>query len=376
MEFSPIFLKCFRYPPDATMEDSKAYYLPLKENDFINFLQRISEYSKTAIDTLNDDKITQLYHSITVEDCEYFKGLFEYINNMESTTLNQIEYHIQRGNRTKGELPTEFFMNNGSVKIHNLGLSNEFQIKQLEKYAEFWNEYNYLYPCCVKCNLTVEQSPFARGGYSRCYEVLNHVPDRNSRCTVKFPQKMVFKELIEKSTISLEKYCILSYAYNMKELWFSIYAGLNECKHIHLLSGLFTYHDTQGYNSTPTYGYLSEKAQHGSLYHYLKNKKGESFFNILLRELFFIAEAINFMHEKNIVHEDIKLYNILVFSDESNNFTLKLSDFGLSKKLNCCRGFEKPRNWNATLGREIIKNIIIYRITFIFFPVCFRNGKA
>ena len=48
-----------------------------------------------------------------------------------------------------------------------------------------------------------------------------------------------------------------------------------------------------------------------------------------------IADALAFMHRRNIVHRDLKLENILISDKDplSGAFTVKISDFGLSKQL-------------------------------------------
>ena len=46
-----------------------------------------------------------------------------------------------------------------------------------------------------------------------------------------------------------------------------------------------------------------------------------------------IASGVNFLHDRNIVHRDIKPGNILVQSTQIGHITVKLGDFGLSKIL-------------------------------------------
>mmetsp|Transcript_4595 Transcript_4595/g.619 ORF Transcript_4595/g.619 Transcript_4595/m.619 type:complete len:82 (+) Transcript_4595:449-694(+) len=45
-----------------------------------------------------------------------------------------------------------------------------------------------------------------------------------------------------------------------------------------------------------------------------------------------ILEALAYIHSRNIVHRDIKPENIL-FIDKSENSSLKIVDFGMSKKI-------------------------------------------
>jgi len=66
-----------------------------------------------------------------------------------------------------------------------------------------------------------------------------------------------------------------------------------------------------------------------------------------------IAHGLDFMHECEIIHGDIKLENILVFSLSDNSFTAKLSDFGF-----CCmealgnRAFRGTKVLNAPEIRQ------------------------
>ena len=49
--------------------------------------------------------------------------------------------------------------------------------------------------------------------------------------------------------------------------------------------------------------------------------------------IYSLTNAVLHCHERGIVHRDIKLDNLLVIKEADMPFIIKLSDFGLSKKL-------------------------------------------
>jgi len=58
----------------------------------------------------------------------------------------------------------------------------------------------------------------------------------------------------------------------------------------------------------------------------IQEPKNELYYLLMLTEL---AKAVQFLHRKNLIHRDLKPENILI----SENFDLKLIDFGISKQL-------------------------------------------
>ncbi|XP_034483551.1 dual specificity protein kinase pyk3-like isoform X2 [Drosophila innubila] len=81
------------------------------------------------------------------------------------------------------------------------------------------------------------------------------------------------------------------------------------------------------------YCILLEYAECGSLYHFLHSGKHEETTVSDIHKLFWMlqcAKGIAYLHEKHIVHRDLKAANILLY----NNFhTLKLWDFGIVKEI-------------------------------------------
>ena len=116
----------------------------------------------------------------------------------------------------------------------------------------------------------------------------------------------------------------------------------------------------------------------------LKDKKG---FNI--NEIEEIMTQLNsgfkIMNKKKIMHRDLKLENILIkYNDnEHKNYSIKITDYGSSKKLKSLSKFSFTKNVGTVcyMAPEILKNephnykcdlwsigIIIYRLHFGVFP--------
>ena len=65
-----------------------------------------------------------------------------------------------------------------------------------------------------------------------------------------------------------------------------------------------------------------------------------------------LLSAIVYLHERDIVHRDLKAENLL-FEDDSENANLKLIDFGVSTK------FVDHQKLKETLGTVIIIFLLI-----------------
>jgi serine/threonine protein kinase len=60
-----------------------------------------------------------------------------------------------------------------------------------------------------------------------------------------------------------------------------------------------------------------------------------------------ILMGINYLHVNNIVHRDIKLENVLMHTDNKDDLTLKITDFGFAKI------FDKEELLNDFLGSPL-----------------------
>jgi len=79
-----------------------------------------------------------------------------------------------------------------------------------------------------------------------------------------------------------------------------------------------------------TLAIVLEYASGGNLLEKVKNSRESRFSEALAKPIFTqLLQAIQYIHEKQIVHRDLKLENILLENSTSNN--IKLTDFGVAK---------------------------------------------
>jgi serine/threonine-protein kinase len=109
---------------------------------------------------------------------------------------------------------------------------------------------------------------------------------------------------------------------------------LSEVHHPHIVNVLEVFEE----NNT---AYIIMEYIKGCSLKYMLNKEGVLSENKLLRYVHQIGNALDFVHEKNIVHLDIKPSNILI--DKDNN--ARLIDFGVSKRYDV----EEPVTSTTTL---------------------------
>ena len=102
--------------------------------------------------------------------------------------------------------------------------------------------------------------------------------------------------------------------------------------HPNIVKILYTDEDEESFDL------VMEYAENGNLFHYIRKNKGLS--ELKTFQLFIqVVNAINFLHENDLIHRDIKPENILLFTNfEKNNgnntdYIVKLCDFGWCVKL-------------------------------------------
>ena len=87
------------------------------------------------------------------------------------------------------------------------------------------------------------------------------------------------------------------------------------------------------YNTNKSVCFMFEYAEKGDLFEMLYSQNVKLDYPVLLKVLYSLAKAIEYLHELDIVHNDIKPENIAI----RGNGTLALLDFGLSFQV-CANG--------------------------------------
>lgn len=89
-------------------------------------------------------------------------------------------------------------------------------------------------------------------------------------------------------------------------------------------------------------------------------------FNVakIMQKLFW---AVNYMHNNNIVHRDLKLENVIFTSQNPATADIKIIDFGLSKKVQdkTKRRHTKVGSFNY-MGNYLIKSTLYFPLYIIF----------
>lgn len=120
-----------------------------------------------------------------------------------------------------------------------------------------------------------------------------------------------------------------------------------------------------GYTKTNGIYYLRmEYCNGGDVYEFLKGSDIENqfrnsfngFTNTFLYEFFYqVINGLDYIHEKNIIHRDIKLHNVLIKRNSNNQIEFKISDFGFACYDLSCKTDSSVLNINEVMYKKYYK---------------------
>jgi mitogen-activated protein kinase-activated protein kinase 2 len=99
---------------------------------------------------------------------------------------------------------------------------------------------------------------------------------------------------------------------------------------------------------------VMECMEGGELYDYLKKEDGEIDENEAAQLMRDICTAVKFLHDRNIVHRDLKLENLLLTRKNSSQ-VLKLTDFGFAKEALTNTSLKSPCYSPYYVAPEVLK---------------------
>jgi serine/threonine-protein kinase len=100
--------------------------------------------------------------------------------------------------------------------------------------------------------------------------------------------------------------------------------------------------------------------------------------SIALTALYHVAEAVDYVHSRRIIHRDIKPGNILVRSKpDGSGFDVRLTDFGLAKFANTSSSLSGEGNFLGTIAycapEQIMRDELDHRCDlYSFGMVCYE----
>ena len=296
--FEDSFLKSFKLP-SLQNPQKKIFFFPLTFNDFVVFLYRTSELNEAT--TSLDPAFFHLHQSVK---SELFQTFFSKNDAANLNAKYQLEFTSQNYPKTSQNQTT------------------------IEIYPKWWSQTNYLYPFCFKESLVLGEIEFARSGLASCYRVY-HIRSNDNSLPIDSSKRMILKSVCSFRKKYAYEVDLLSFV-DLQELKLSLFFEFGKFPYFHLLTCLVLGNEKD--NCTVPVGYLCEEAVLGSLKMFLPSYKIFGNYTTFLRELFHIAEAIQFLHDRRIFRGDIHYGNVLLFPAE-NEVRMKLIDFGESKTI-------------------------------------------
>lgn len=325
--------KCFQYPPGVIPEQtSKSFYSPVRSDDFFRLVFILSHFKPETVESLNSKPILELYEAVTSNEHALLQDILKHCGNYCFENHNSASTNVPSNKETKQESLSSSSSKPENSKSDNDNIYTEI-MDQLRKCAEFWNENKYVYPHCDFNEINLGKQ-HCEGNY--LYDIYRG--SRRRRFSfwsnpIQIPEKFFFALLNKKHSVYMKTDGIIDVV-DLDELWFKYFAELHECKYIHLRSYLVTGPTSCNDTGSNIKGFITREIT-SDLDEFVRHHKDDIDPFILLRELLHIAEAINFMHKKNIAHHSVSEQNILVFPEKNGEFSLQLSGLHNCRSFNC-----------------------------------------
>ncbi|EGR31838.1 hypothetical protein IMG5_100910 [Ichthyophthirius multifiliis] len=308
-------------------------YDKIKENQLENKQSLANTFQLKNFKELNDKK--EILKNQIFKDQKQKKAIFEYVQNF------QINKQQNQKNQKLNDYQTAFYeklKQNTHEKIQQQYKQQQINNKQNQQQNNFINlNYEYLdqqYTLKQKQNhqnFSISQLEFikyiGKGVFGGVYMVRNKV-DQNI-----YALKVINKQIIKQNEMQ-------------DQFQREVLINKNYCKNKNIIQFIDYFQDEQNHFI------LLEYANDGNLAYFLKKnlKFDERISKKMVKQ---IALAIQFLHNQNIFHRDLKLENILI-----QNGVIKICDFGCA---NYSSKIFKKRSFCGTLeylAPEIIQNQI------------------
>ena len=299
--FPDYFWEVFQVSPQENPAKAKqvSHYFPLRFKDFVIFLYRTKEIEQSKVDSETNSVYSALYKLVKAEPFQKF--FLEY--DAKDLSDNAVKDQATLDNP------------------NDLNKRNEARFKF---YAKWWSESNYLYPFILASDLEKENSGIALRHF--IYEARNRpFQMKKGKLSIDQSQKIMPKASgCQCENISPSHTLFINPEINA--LKFNLYFGLYECSNIHLPNCVVI--NIELYKIT--YSFLYETVEYCNIYNFTSIYQILGNYGVLLKEFIKIAETIHFLHQRKILHRDITIFNILIFTN-GNEITFKLGGFTSSE---------------------------------------------